>query len=150
MAKTKFFKIIVITSLSVSILAFLYASVIGGCNIRTEVKNIDNPQNLDVEIKPAECVRVFSLVNHEEGLILYAVRGDIVVSDDGKSGVLNNVLLCLKDISSSQWSRDFLKPVDDAQLCSPINLNINQGYSIPRIKNYKVIKWSRNDHIFSY
>jgi len=139
MEKIQIIKIIVIISLIVSVFTFLMyfisANTFGGCYIRTEVKNIDNPENLNIEIKPGTCVERFKIVNHEEGLILYAIKGDIITFDNSEIGTLDNVLLCLRGIPGSQWSKDLVTPIDDAQLCSPINLDIEQEYSIERIKN---------------
>jgi len=126
---------------AVTLFASLILTVVskfGGCYIHTEIKNIENPNNLNVEIKTGSCIiENFALINHEEDLTLYAIRGDVISFDDSEEGTVDNVLVCLSDIGSTslQESRDYFKPVDDYQSCSPINPGVDQEYFINNIQN---------------
>lgn len=136
MKKIKFLEIILIASLVISVFTFLIFSIgtFGGCYIRTEISDIENPENINIEVKPGTCTKVFTITNYEEDLILYAIRGDVITFDNGKTDV-NNVLLCLDSLEASNWSKDLIQPIDNFELCPIVTLDVGETYYIQRIKN---------------
>jgi hypothetical protein len=112
---------------------FVLAGSMGGCYIQTQVGITDNPQNIDVEVQPGTCTQRFVIINHEEGLNIYAIKGDVIIYDDG-IGTLDDVISCPRSLGGSDWSSEVVRPVDDARSCTPISLKVNQRYEIQRVQ----------------
>jgi hypothetical protein len=130
MDKHQITKIIVIISSIVVMfsLGFFYILTMegGSCLYKSQIANINNPQNLNVEIKPITCGIAFKITNYEEDMILYAIRGDFVNRESGNLSSRNNIILCIDDMNNV---------TENPYECPPVNIDVENGIIIGNIEN---------------
>ena len=131
-------KTICIVSLIISIflffIFFLSANLAGGCYIKTDISNI-NTNNLSVRIEPGTCVERFEIINQEENLELYAIKGDFIKYDRDKVE-LKNTTICLNRINLIHTDLlGELPQVTNIESCHPVKLEMNQKYTIHEVNN---------------
>ncbi len=135
MDKIKFFKILTITSIIICALAFFtyvipQAFPFGGCYTRTQVSNINIPQNLNVEINPGRCEPYFTIINHGDNLQLYAISGN-ATSYANNELVYKEGMFCIMDV----YTIKDLKNIENYSKCDSINLSKEESYDVRGVQN---------------
>ena len=123
--------VLVLSGVIFFFLFILGLGLIGTCSFQTEIKELENPQNINLLID-TRCTAGrntwFIVTNRGEDLALNAIRGSIQ-GFGIEPHKFDNVALCLEDGSrmSNRFGRP-INPVDDVKSCKPVILKNGEHY----------------------
>lgn len=137
MSKIKIFRkllgVISIISLVIFLTSLLPLLSVGGCNTNSELKDLNNPSNINISVTPNKCIGGFKVTNNGDGISLIAIRGNIETFDGKKRGFLSNTLVCVSWFDRSNWSEKIVSPINSTETCEPFILEAGKAYQFYRV-----------------